>query len=46
VVVLHPPAEQQPQLVATTPVATADLLVALISVGPDGQAYWAQRLMP
>ncbi|MEV0901094.1 hypothetical protein [Actinoplanes sp. NPDC049802] len=36
------PAEQ---MVATAPVAVPDLLVALICVGPDGQVYWAQRLL-
>ena len=30
--------------VATAPVAVEDLLVALISVGPDGQVYWAHKL--
>ncbi|GAA4608229.1 hypothetical protein BJY16_006734 [Actinoplanes octamycinicus] len=31
--------------VATAPVSVDDLLVALIGVGPDGQVYWAQRLL-
>ncbi|GIF22447.1 hypothetical protein BJ973_002768 [Actinoplanes tereljensis] len=31
--------------VATAPALVADLLVALICVGPDGQVYWAQRLL-
>jgi hypothetical protein len=31
--------------VASAPAAVGDLLVALISVGPDGQVYWAQRLL-
>jgi hypothetical protein len=29
----------------TAPAALADLLIALISVGPDGQVYWAERLL-
>ncbi len=29
---------------ATAPVATSDLLLALVYMGPDGQVYWAQRL--
>ncbi|WIM93234.1 hypothetical protein ACTOB_005207 [Actinoplanes oblitus] len=33
------------QMVATGPAEVEDLLVALISVGPDGQVYWAQRLL-
>ncbi|WP_285558879.1 hypothetical protein [Actinoplanes regularis] len=33
------------QMVATAPAAVEDLLVALICVGPDGQMYWAQRLL-
>ncbi|MEU4428599.1 hypothetical protein AB0F81_48945 [Actinoplanes sp. NPDC024001] len=36
-----PPGHQ----VATAPAAVADLMVALISVGPSGQVYWAQRLL-
>ncbi|MBG0569304.1 hypothetical protein [Actinoplanes aureus] len=31
--------------VATAPVSVEDMLVALISVGPDGQVYWAHRLL-
>ncbi|MGI5525137.1 hypothetical protein ACQEUX_29950 [Micromonospora sp. CA-259024] len=30
--------------VATAPVGMSDLLLALVSMGPDGQVYWAQRL--
>ncbi|MGW4463197.1 hypothetical protein [Micromonospora sp. NPDC004704] len=47
VVVLHPARRGTPpeQAVATAPVAVTDLLVALINVGPDGQVYWAQRLL-
>ncbi|GAB3947738.1 hypothetical protein [Micromonospora vulcania] len=30
--------------IATAPVAMADLLLALVYMGPDGQVYWAQRL--
>jgi hypothetical protein len=37
-----PPGEQP---TATAPAAADDLLVALISVGPDRQVYWAQRLL-
>ena len=33
------------QAVVTAPIATPDLLVALVSVGPDEQVYWAQRLV-
>jgi hypothetical protein len=32
-------------MVATAPAAVQDLLVALICVGPEGQVYWAQRLL-
>jgi hypothetical protein len=43
------PAGERPhpaeQAFATAPVATSDLLVALISMGPDGQFYWAHRLL-
>ncbi|MFI6263190.1 hypothetical protein [Micromonospora sp. NPDC051006] len=47
VLVLHPQRPETPpeQAVATAPAAVSDLLVALISVGPDGQVYWAQRLL-
>ena len=31
--------------VATAPAAAEDLLIALISVGPQGQVYWAKRLL-
>ncbi|SDT39708.1 hypothetical protein [Actinoplanes derwentensis] len=38
--------EAQPEsLVLSGPMAIEDLLVALICVGPDGQVYWAQRLL-
>ncbi|MEV6924838.1 hypothetical protein AB0M46_10045 [Dactylosporangium sp. NPDC051485] len=33
------------QMAPTAPAAVEDLLIALISVGPDGQVYWAQRLL-
>jgi hypothetical protein len=33
------------QTAPTAPAAVEDLLIALISVGPDGQVYWAQRLL-
>lgn len=33
------------QQVATAPAAVEDLMLALISVGPDEQIYWAQRLV-
>ncbi|MEE3918298.1 hypothetical protein V2I01_05775 [Micromonospora sp. BRA006-A] len=29
---------------ATAPVQMSDLLLALVYMGSDGQAYWAQRL--
>ncbi|MEU1249159.1 hypothetical protein [Micromonospora arida] len=47
VTVLHPASPDTPpeHLVATAPAAVSDLLVALINVGPDGQVYWAQRLL-
>jgi len=32
------------QAMPTAPVALADLLIALVNIGPDGQVYWAQRL--
>ncbi|GGN85930.1 hypothetical protein GCM10010112_66900 [Actinoplanes lobatus] len=32
-------------MIATAPVAVKDMLVALICVGPEGQVYWAQRLL-
>lgn len=41
--VLHAP---RPGITAIfAPAAIEDLLVALICVGPDGQVYWAQRLL-
>jgi hypothetical protein len=45
--VLHPARrDTRPERrVATAPAAVEDLLVALISVGPDGQVYWAKRLL-
>ncbi|MEU8265185.1 hypothetical protein AB0C02_31830 [Micromonospora sp. NPDC048999] len=45
--VLHAarPGTPPEQMVATAPAAVEDLLIALISVGPDGQVYWAQRLL-
>jgi hypothetical protein len=45
--VLHRSREGTPatQAVATAPLAAEDMLVALICVGPDGQVYWAQRLL-
>ncbi|AVT29144.1 hypothetical protein C6361_06160 [Plantactinospora sp. BC1] len=47
VFVLHPqrPGTPPEQAVAAAPAAVSDLLVALISVGPDQQVYWAQRLL-
>ncbi|HEX8627396.1 MAG TPA: hypothetical protein VF755_04420 [Catenuloplanes sp.] len=47
VIVLHPgrPGVPPGHAVATAPAAVSDLLVALINVGPDGQVYWAQRLL-
>ena len=44
--VLHPARpETSPENAApTAPATVADLLIALISVGPDGQVYWAERL--
>ncbi|MBE1484668.1 hypothetical protein [Plantactinospora soyae] len=47
-VALFPANEQphQPELpFAAAPIAISDLLVALISMGPDGQFYWAHRLL-
>jgi hypothetical protein len=45
--VLHParPGTPPELLVPAAPKAVEDLLIALISVGPDGQVYWAQRLL-
>ena len=45
--VLHTASPETPpeQMVATAPAAVKDLLVALICVGPNGQVYWAQRLL-
>jgi len=31
--------------VATAPAEISDLMIVLISVGPDGQVYWAHRLL-
>jgi hypothetical protein len=47
VIVLHParPGAPPEHAVASAPAAVSDLLVALINVGPDGQVYWAQRLL-
>lgn len=47
VFVLHPqrPGTPPEWTVATAPAAVSDLLVALISVGPDQQVYWAQCLL-
>jgi hypothetical protein len=46
-IVLHPARPETPpeQMIASAPAAVTDLLVALINVGPDGQVYWAQRLL-
>ncbi|SNT64643.1 hypothetical protein SAMN05421812_117161 [Asanoa hainanensis] len=46
-VVLRPevPGTLPHMAVATAPAAVGDLLVALVNVGPDGQVYWAQRLL-
>jgi hypothetical protein len=45
--VLRParPGTPPQQMVPTAPAAVEDLLIALNSVGPDGQVYWAQRLL-
>lgn len=45
--VLHEarPGTPPEQMFATAPAAVQDLLVALICVGPNGQVYWAQRLL-
>lgn len=45
--VLRPvrPGTSPEHAVPTAPATTADLLIALISVGPDGQVYWADRLL-
>ncbi|MBW6437125.1 hypothetical protein KZ829_25605 [Actinoplanes hulinensis] len=45
--VLHARNPETPpeSMIATAPVAVPDLLVALICVGPEGQVYWAQRLL-
>lgn len=45
--VLHPPrpAASAANAVATAPADPADLLIALIGVGPRGQVYWAERLL-
>ncbi|MDG4764083.1 hypothetical protein O7632_08185 [Solwaraspora sp. WMMD406] len=45
--VLHPARPETPPefAVASAPAAVDDLMVALISVGPDRQVYWAQRLL-
>ncbi|NJC82497.1 hypothetical protein [Planosporangium mesophilum] len=46
---VFPAAARSPQLpeqaVPTAPVALSNLLVALINMGPDGQIYWAERLL-
>jgi hypothetical protein len=46
-IVLHPARPETPpeQMVASAPATVTDLMVALINVGPDGQVYWAQRLL-
>jgi len=46
-VLLHAarPGTPSEQMVPMAPAAVEDLLIALISVGPDGQVYWAQRLL-
>ncbi|MFD1370449.1 hypothetical protein [Actinoplanes sichuanensis] len=45
--VLHPARPDTPpeHRVATAPVTTDDMLVALICVGADGRVHWAQRLL-
>lgn len=45
--VLHPAQPETPpeNAVPTAPATVADLLIALISVGPESQVYWAQRLL-
>jgi hypothetical protein len=45
--VLHPARREtrSERRVVTAPAAVQDLLVALISVGADGQVYWAKRLL-
>ena len=47
VIVLHParPGTPPEQAVTDAPAAASDLLAALINVGPDGQVYWARRLL-
>ncbi|MEO3822012.1 hypothetical protein [Plantactinospora sp. B24E8] len=44
---IFPDARRQPAepLIATAPVAVSDLLVAFVYMGPDGQLYWAHRLL-
>jgi hypothetical protein len=45
--VLRParPGTPPEHMVLSAPAAVQDLLIALISVGPDNQVYWAQRLL-
>ncbi|MFY1698076.1 hypothetical protein [Solwaraspora sp. WMMA2101] len=45
--VLHPAHPDNPAefAVASAPAAVDDLMVALISIGPDRQIYWAERLL-
>jgi hypothetical protein len=46
-IVLHPARPGTPIEIAvpTAPATVPDLMIALISVGPDGRLYWAQRLL-
>ena len=46
-IVLHPTRPETPPefAVASAPAAVDDLMVALISVGPTRQVYWADRLL-
>ena len=45
--VLHPahPETSAENVGPTAPATAADLMIALISVGPESQVYWAQRLL-
>ncbi|WFE30382.1 hypothetical protein O7623_14860 [Solwaraspora sp. WMMD791] len=45
--VLHPARPDNPPefAVASAPAAVDDLMVALVSIGPDRQIYWAARLL-
>ncbi|MFV2110547.1 hypothetical protein [Micromonospora sp. LOL_015] len=45
--VLHPAHPETPPefAIASAPAAVEDLMVALVSVGPDRQIYWAERLL-